>query len=140
MSEAEHDIIVRQAHAGDLDQLHEFLLPFVNENKLLPRTFEELNLLVHSGFIALAGTDLVGFSALEIYSPKLAEIRSLAVLDGYRGQGVGKKLVQACVDLARDKKILEVMAVTSSDSFFQNCGFDFTLPGEKKALFIQTRD
>jgi amino-acid N-acetyltransferase len=31
------------------------------------------------------------------------------------------------------------MVVTSSDDFFVSCGFDFTLPGEKKALFIQTR-
>jgi len=33
-----------------------------------------------------------------------------------------------------------VMAITSSDSFFQSCGFDYTLPGEKRALFIQTRE
>jgi amino-acid N-acetyltransferase len=32
------------------------------------------------------------------------------------------------------------MAITSTDEFFRACGFDFTLPGEKKALFIQTRD
>jgi len=24
--------------------------------------------------------------------------------------------------------------------FFRSCGFDFTLPGEKKALFISTSD
>ena len=36
--------------------------------------------------------------------------------------------------------MLEVMAVTSNDAFFTGCGFDFTLPGEKKALFLQTRD
>ena len=44
------------------------------------------------------------------------------------------------VELAREKNILEVMAITSSDGFFKSCGFDFTLPGEKKALFFQTRD
>jgi hypothetical protein len=36
--------------------------------------------------------------------------------------------------------VLEVMAITSSDGFFISCGFDFTLPGEKKALFYQTRE
>ena len=29
---------------------------------------------------------------------------------------------------------------TSAESFFLACGFDFTLPGEKKALFMQTRE
>ena len=32
------------------------------------------------------------------------------------------------------------MAIASSEEFFRNSGFDFTLPGEKKALFIQTSD
>ena len=32
------------------------------------------------------------------------------------------------------------MTITSVDEFFLRCGFDFTLPGEKKALFLQTRE
>ena len=83
---------------------------------------------------------VVGFAALEIYSPKLAEIRSLAVDPGYHGRGIGRGLVSRCVQLAVSRNVLEVMAITSSDGFFKACGFDFTLPGEKKALFIQTRD
>lgn len=82
---------------------------------------------------------IVGFAALEVYSPKLAEIRSLAVAGEWQGQGVGRALVQACVDRARFLDVFEVLAVTSSEEFFRRCGFDFTLPGEKKALFLQTR-
>jgi N-acetylglutamate synthase-like GNAT family acetyltransferase len=78
-------------------------------------------------------------AALEVYSRKLAEIRSLAVSPTLQGKGVGKLLVEACIQLAREKNVLEVMAITSSDGFFISCGFDFTLPGEKKALFYQTR-
>ena len=48
--------------------------------------------------------------------------------------------MENCVELARSRNVLEVMAITSADGFFQSCGFDFTLPGEKKALFMQTRD
>ena len=56
-----------------------------------------------------------------------------------QGLGVGRMLVEECVGMAQSRNILEVMVVTSSDDFFVSCGFDFTLPGEKKALFIQTR-
>ena len=100
----------------------------------------ELEDLVPTGFVAVDRGRIVGFAALEIYSPKLAEIRSLAVMESMQGQGVGSMLVQQCVRLAQSRNILEVMAVTSSDDFFVSCGFDFTLPGEKKALFIQTRE
>ena len=102
------------------------------------KAINELDELVETGFVAVEENDvIVGFASLEIYSRKLAEIRSLVVADHRQGIGVGKKLVSACIERARQRNILEVMVVTSSDVFFQNCGFDFTLPGEKKALFIQ---
>ena len=141
-------VLVRPAAPGDVPAVHAFIRPFVATGRLLERTMDELESLAPTGFVALddRGDErrgdgrVVGFAALEIYSPKLAEVRSLAVADAYRGLGVGKALVGRCVALARQRHVLEVMAVTSNDAFFTSCGFDFTLPGEKKALFLQTRD
>ena len=81
----------------------------------------------------------MGFAALEVDSRKLAEVRSLAVAGDVQRHGIGKRLVEACVRRAHERQIFEVMAITSSEDFFRSCGFDFTLPGEKKALFLQTR-
>ena len=132
--------LVREACRDDLPELEYLVDHFVQENRLLPRTTDELSDLVPFGFVAVQKERIVGFAALEIYSAKLAEIRSLAVHESAQGQGIGRSLVQRCVDLAVRRNVLEVMAITSSDGFFQACGFDFTLPGEKKALFMQTRD
>ncbi len=132
--------MVRPGVAGDLNAVDAFIQPFVEAGWLLPRTLDELTVLMPSGFVAERAGEIVGFSALEVYSSKLAEIRSLAVSADLRGKGVGKKLVEACIELARQRNVLEVMAVTANEEFFQSCGFDFTLPGQKKALFIQTRD
>lgn len=140
MSSADHSVTIRTASTEDVSALAEFIQPFVEEGRLLPRTTQELHELLPHGFVAERAGRIVGFAALEIYSVKLAEVRSLAVSHEVQGQGVGRELVKRCVDLARDEKILEVMAVTSTDEFFRNCGFDFTLPGERKALFIQTLD
>lgn len=133
-------IEVREAHRDDIPQLEEFVEQFVQANRLLPRTTDELYDLIPFGFVALSGSRLVGFAALEIYSAKLAEIRSLAVHEDFQGMGIGRRLVEECVRLAQTRNILEVMAITSADGFFMACGFDFTLPGEKKALFMQTRE
>ena len=140
--------VVRPATAADVPAVHAFIRPFVAAGRLLERTMEELETLAPHGFVAVDPADrsggddgrVVGFAALEVYSPKLAEVRSLAVADAFRGRGVGQELVRRCVDRARERRVLEVMAVTSNDLFFTRCGFDFTLPGEKKALFLQTRD
>jgi N-acetylglutamate synthase-like GNAT family acetyltransferase len=134
------DIIVRPLSLADVDELSRFIEPFVREGRLLPRTQDELEDLVPNGFVAIAEGRIVGVAALEVYSKKLAELRSLAVAPEYRRMGVGRALVQKCVERATQLNVLEVMAVTSSEEFFKSCGFDFTLPGEKKALFIQTRD
>ncbi|MBC8291168.1 MAG: GNAT family N-acetyltransferase [Planctomycetes bacterium] len=135
---AEKSVSFRTASAEDVSALADFIQPFVDEGRLLPRTTRELHELLPHGFIADCDGQIVGFAALEIYSLKLAEIRSLAVAREVQGKGVGRELVARCVKLATEEKILEVMAVTSTDEFFLNCGFNFTLPGERKALFIQT--
>ncbi len=130
---------VRPTQREDVPQIEQFVEPFVEIGKLLPRTTDELYDLIHNGFVAELDGRIVGFAALEIYSKKLAEIRSLAVAQEWQGKGVGKSLVRHCVNRACERNILEVMAITSSEDFFKGCGFDFTLPGEKKALFIHTR-
>lgn len=134
------NVIIRRALPTETEVIGEFIKPFVEQGKLLPRTYNELKDLVDDLFIAELDGEIVGCAALEIYSWKLAEVRSLAVSPRVQGLGIGKKLVMACVERAKADNILEVMAITSSEEFFRSCGFDFTLPGEKKALFYQTRD
>jgi N-acetylglutamate synthase-like GNAT family acetyltransferase len=131
---------VRRASEADAAALEAFIEPYVDDGKLLPRTYDELTELLPSFFIAELDGQIVGCAALEIYSRKLAEVRSLAVSPAVQGKGIGRLLVEACIGLARERNVLEVMAITSSEDFFKACGFDFTLPGEKKALFYQTRE
>jgi len=131
---------IRPAQRNDVDALNVFLQPFIEQGRLLPRTHDELQELTKNGFLAIIADRIVGFAALEVYSPKLAELRSLAVSSQYQGQGIGKALVQACLQRAKELRVFEVITITSSEQFFQKCGFDFSLPGERKALFHQTRD
>lgn len=131
---------IRPALNSDLLGVEQLIEPFVAARRLLPRTTDELEDLLKHGFVAIAAERIVGFATLEIYSRKMAEIRSLCVADGFQGQGIGKQLALACVNLAKERNIFEIMVITSSEEFFRSCGFDFTLPGEKKALFMQTRD
>lgn len=132
--------VVQPATHVDLAALDAFLAPFIAQERLLPRTHEELDELARNGFVALIDDRIVGFAALEVYSSKLGEVRSLAVDPQHQRHGIGQALVQACIERARERRVFEIMAVTSSEEFFRRCGFDFTLPGEKKALFLQTRD
>ena len=140
MSDPGHDAVVRPATSDDLGPLEELIAPFVEEGRLLPRTTDELIDLLPTGFVAELDGRLVGFATLEVYSRKFSEIRSLCVAREVQSHGIGRRLVAACVELARERRVFEIMVITSQDNFFLGCGFDFTLPGEKKALFLQTRE
>lgn len=133
-------VTIRKAASADLIELSDFIKPFVAEGDLLPRTFDELEDLLGTSFIARYDGRIVGCAALEIYNKKLCEIRSLAVDPHARGLGIGSRLVAACVELARQEGIYEIMAISVAEDFFKACGFDFTLPSLKKAFFMQTRD
>ncbi len=139
LDEAKTDIRIRKAVTDDLIELSDFILPFVQSGELLPRTFDELEDLLETLFIARLDGSIVGCAALEIYNKKLCEIRSLAVDPAAQGLGIGKKLVEACVALAEREGIYEIMAISIAEDFFRSCGFDFTLPNLKKAFFLQTR-
>lgn len=131
---------VRAVELAEHAEVLALLKPFVDEKKLLRRTIDELDSLLPNGFVAVSEERIVGFATLEIYSRKLAEVRALVVADDQRGKGVGRLLVDACVKRAQEKDVMEVMAISSAESFFLSCGFGFTLPDEKKAFFLQTRE
>ena len=79
MSDATVPLTIRPLLAEDLSAIAAFIEPFVATGKLLPRTRQDLDDLLPHGFIAESNGRIVGFAALEIYSPKMCEIRSLAV-------------------------------------------------------------
>lgn len=87
------EALVRPAAVQDVQPLEEFIRPFVESDRLLPRTTGELTSLIENGFVAELQGRIAGFAALEVYSPKLAEIRSLAVAPIHQGRGIGRRLV-----------------------------------------------
>lgn len=90
---------------------------------------------IPSFFVAEADDGrLLGCCALQVYSRRLAEVRSLAVVAEHARQGIGRRLVEACQQRARERGVSQVMAVTSAVPFFEQTGFS-TFKRERIALF-----
>jgi amino-acid N-acetyltransferase len=138
--DAQAAIHIRAATPDDVAGVEAVLAPFVAEKKLLPRTREELLKLIQNGFVAEQAGRIVGFCAIEIYSRKLAEIQGLAVSSSVQRQGIGRRLIEACVERAREQSIYELLAITASEDLFRSCGFDYALPDQKRALFFHPSD
>lgn len=131
------DIHLSDATSIDIRAVSNFLQPFVDQEFLLPRTRDELKHLLKHAFVARWRRKVVGFAAVEIYSRKLAEIQCLAVHPEFQRMGIGRRLVTACVRRAKEMKVLELMAISASDAFLKECGFDYSLPKQKRALFVE---
>lgn len=120
MSEVE----IRKARLGDVEEMHRLINYYANRNLMLPRTKLQLYEALRAFTVAVNGADkLVGCGALHFYGPEIAEIRSLAVAEAAQGGGIGRRIVEALIEEARDYGIKRVFAFTLSPEFFSKLGF-----------------
>jgi len=107
--------------------------------RLYPQQLAQQNLpRVLSFLVATAGGRIVGCCALQIYSKRLAEVRSLAVHPDFQKRRIASQLVELCKQRARARGVKELFAVTSQPGFFRRAGFS-TFRREKIAMFFEVR-
>lgn len=128
--------MIRKACIDDALHIADLIHYEAQHTKILPRALEEIKSVIDCFYVWEEGDQLLGICSLEVYSPKLAEIRSLVVQPGHRRKGIGQKLIEACVNEAKKKRIYEVLAVTDRVSFFQSVGFHVCLNGQF-AMFMK---
>lgn len=96
----------------------------VKSGVILPRTDDEMATNIRSYVVAKDDEKIVGYTALHIHSVRLAEIRSLIVDKDYRGQNIGKMMVEFCLEEAKNLEVAEdVLALTYVTDFFKKLGF-----------------
>ena len=67
---------------------------------------------------------IIGFCALHIYTPSLAEIRSLVVAEGYRHRGIAQNLVAKNIDEGLALGLREFLVLTYRPNLFKILGFE----------------
>src|SRR3989344_2226906 len=116
------------------------LIKFGADNaQVLYRPKKEVEKSINSFWVWEIRGVIVACSALDIYSNKLAEIRSLVVAPTYQGKGIGTMLIKACKKEAKRQGIYEILAVTEKDSLFEKNGFKKCLNGQWP-MFIKLKN
>jgi amino-acid N-acetyltransferase len=113
----------KKASLTDIASMQDLVRPDVESGIILPRSDDEIATNIRSYTLAFDGEILVGFCALHVHSFLLAEIRSLIVKDGYRGEHIGSTIVTRSLEEARVLGLKQVLALTYKQSFFENLGF-----------------
>lgn len=124
--------IVRKLKESDIESLVSLVAAYPKQ--LLPRTVSDFQDLKETSWVVEDEGEIVGCATLEIYSPKICEIRTVIVKEGYRQKGYGEKLVGCAVTEARIRNIRQILVVTSNPEYFEKLNFGPCL-NEKYALF-----
>lgn len=113
----------RRARASDVAAIHELIAYYADQGLLLPRTKVEVRTSLGRFLVLEEEQRVVACAALEPYDGGEAEIRSLAVDPNVRSRGLGARMVQHALRVARRRKIARVFAVTHAPDFFERQGF-----------------
>ena len=120
---AEENYHLRKARMSDVPQIHSLVNLFAAQGEMLGRSRSELYEGLRDFFVVEHDGTILGCSALHINWEDLAEVRSLAVLADLQGRGIGKTLVNACIEEARSLGISRIYALTYRPGFFEGIGF-----------------
>ena len=117
--------MLRKARISDVAAIHRLVNSCAERGEMLPRSLAELYDNMRDYFVyADDGSDTIGGAcALHICWENLAEVRSLCVVESLRRRGLGRELVKACMDEARDLGAEKLFVLTYRNDFFGRFGF-----------------
>ncbi len=116
-------ILVRKAGVGDVRAIFALVQEFSGNDEMLARPIEEIYSRLRDFFVAERGGEVVGIASLHIWGEDLAEVRSLAVAEPFRGLGAGSSLVKGTLREATSFGLKRVFALTYAVDFFLKMGF-----------------
>jgi amino-acid N-acetyltransferase len=123
------ELRIEPAHPDDLPAIVSLL-----EHSGLPRAEIEQHL--DAAVVVRDGTRLVGSAAVELYGAA-GLLRSVAVAAEQRGQGLGRRLTNAALELARRRGVRHLYLLTETAAeFFPRFGFR-TIPRTAVAPTVQ---
>ncbi len=115
--------MVRKAVLDDVPEIYGLIESFARKGIMLHRPINEIYDKLRDFFVYEEGGNVAGTCALHICSEDMGEIRSLTVKDDHARKGIGRSLVNACIDEARSLGLKKVFALTYKTGFFQRLNF-----------------
>ena len=121
---------VRKPRLTEIIAMKRLLDEAAAEGQVLSRRLAEMFENARDFHVFVDDHGVGGLTALHIDLEDLAEVRSLVVRRDLRGAGVGRMLVEAAINEARQLDIARVYTFTRIPAFFQRLGFSVVDRGE----------
>ncbi len=116
-------IEIRPARTGDVKGIRSIIDKYALQRRLLSKETVTLYEDVQEFTVAVAGDRVIGCGALHVLWEDLAEVRTLAVADDFRGLGVGHGILGHILTRAREIGVERLFCLTFETAFFGRHGF-----------------
>jgi amino-acid N-acetyltransferase len=123
--------MLKKASLKDVKAIHALVNACAGKGEMLPRSLAELYDNLRDYFVFVEAGVVLGTGALHLCWEDLAEVRSVCVEESMRSRGIGRQIVETCLDEARRFEVGRAFVLTYQDAFFSRFGF---VPVDKKEL------
>ena len=117
-------IEVRPARSTDVKGIRKLIDTYAPQRRLLTKETVTLYESVQEFTVAVENGEIVGCGAIHVLWEDLAEVRTVAVAENLRRQGVGHKLMEAIIERAREIGVHRIFCLTFETQFFGKHGFE----------------
>lgn len=121
---------VEKAKISDALEIHALVNRFAERGEMLPRALSDIYQNLRDYFVIRENGKVIACAALHINWEDMAEVRSLAVAESNRLQGLGSMLVKATIEEAKALDIPAIFCLTYKTAFFEKMGFHVVDKGE----------
>jgi len=123
VSELPAGVVIRPANTADIRAIRDLIEPLVVSRVLLGKELVMLYEAVQEFMVAVKDGEVVGCGALHVFWENLGEVRTLAVAERDKGQGIGSALLAALEQKASNLGLSQLFCLTFEVDFFSHHGF-----------------
>jgi len=117
-------IEVRPARTTDIKSIHKLIVDFASGGRMLQKETVTLYESVQEFMVAIEDGQVVGCGALHVLWEDLAEVRSVAITESLRGNGIGNLIMERIIERARELGLSRIFCLTFETKFFGRHGFE----------------
>ncbi|MCM8756604.1 MAG: N-acetyltransferase [Candidatus Omnitrophica bacterium] len=116
--------MLRKANIRDANKIYTLIHSWARKGVVLDRSLNYIYENIRDYWVFEERGKIVGTCALHIVGwDDLGEIKSLVVDKKYQGRGIGKVLIDACIEEASSLGVKKIFALTFIPNFFKKKGF-----------------
>lgn len=116
--------MIRPARTSDVHAIKELVAPLAEQRILISKESVTYFESIQEFLVAEVDGILVGCGAVHVMWEDLAEVRTLATADDWRGHGIGNALVAGLMEKSRALGVTRVFCLTFEVDFFKRNGFN----------------